>query len=77
MQYSKSAQQLEIAKSLFMNVVWYHVFFFLLITSAFYTDYEYVVADYLVRHKYLSEKDVAEDKVLKLHHKYVFNLLKY
>ena len=32
---------------------------------------EYIIADYLVRYKYLSEKDVMGDKVLKLHHKYV------
>lgn len=42
-----------------------------LLISAFYADDEYVVASYLVRYKYLSERDVMDDNVLKLHHKYV------
>ncbi len=38
--------------------------------SAFYTDAEYIIADYLVRNKYLREDDVQNDKLL-LHHKRV------
>ena len=35
------------------------------------SDEEYIIADYLVRYKYLSEKYVMDDRVLILHHKYV------
>lgn len=54
---NSAAENLDTAKRMFMDIV-----------CAFYTDAEYIIADYLVRNKYLREDDVQNDKLL-LHHK--------
>ena len=67
---NSAAENLDIAKRMFMEVIWL-IIPVVLTVSAFYTDTEYVIADYLVRNKYLRDDDVQNDTKLLLHHKWV------
>ena len=59
---------LDIAKRLYMYIIWY-VQYAVLYFSAFYTDNEYIIADRLVRYQYIRDDEVESDNVIKLHHK--------
>lgn len=67
---NSAAENLDIAKRMFMEVIWWLIPVVFTV-SAFYTDTEYVIADYLVRNKYLRDDDVQNDTKLLLHHKWV------
>lgn len=67
---NSAAENLDIAKRMFMEVIWW-IIPVVFTASAFYTDTEYVIADYLVRNKYLRDDDVQNDTKLLLHHKWV------
>ena len=67
---NSAAENLDIAKRMFMEVIWW-IIPVVFTASAFYTDTEYVIADYLVRNMYLRDDDVQNDTKLLLHHKWV------